>query len=105
MLHHEDEGMMGSFVVIDTSTVGITEFEINDDISIFPNPASESLIIESKRNIDESSIQLFNTIGELLSEIRSELPARMNISNLPDGIYFLTISNSNLIVTKKIIKN
>lgn len=49
LLHHEDDGMMGSFKVIDTTATSISEIEKNN-FAVFPNPANDFLTITSGDN-------------------------------------------------------
>jgi blue copper oxidase len=38
LLHHEDDGMMGSFLVIDTSALAIEHISTTEDLMLYPNP-------------------------------------------------------------------
>jgi hypothetical protein len=51
-------------------------------------------------------MEIFNFTGEILktSEVQ-EMPTKINISNLPNGIYTIRFTSNNKIVTKKFIKN
>jgi hypothetical protein len=72
-------------------------------IEIYPNPSSEKIIIKNK--IFESNYKIFSTNGQLLDKgiIKSNC---IDISNLSNGIYFLSLSNSrNTSDFIKIIKN
>jgi secreted trypsin-like serine protease len=51
------------------------------------------------------SISLFNTLGRLLKEIDNcQYQTALNISDLPSGIYILTVYNNNLRKSIKLIK-
>lgn len=77
-------------------------------VSIFPNPSSDYLFIKSK--IDYKEIRLINMLGSTFfrSEIQrhSDLQ-KIDISDLPSGIYLIKISNNDktVIVSKKIVKH
>ncbi len=74
---------------------------------IYPNPANDMLYIKSASGITgEFKIVLSNVIGQTLSmkETGSQngfLEASFNVSDLPAGIYFLTVSSHN---TKEVLK-
>ena len=75
-------------------------------ISIYPNPSNNHQInIESDVTIDD--IQLLNINGQLMMEVKN--PAYNNnsytLENLPQGFYFLKLSNESQSTTKKIIVN
>ena len=108
LLHHEDDGMMGSFKVIDTTNTGVTEIK-NQNFKIYPNPASDKITIEnSESNQDVTVFEIFNVVGNRVKFFdRKNSSQEINISDLPDGIYFLeglscyrTIPISKFIVHK-----
>ncbi len=71
----------------------------NSAISIYPNPASHYLKIESQDLIGEM-VQVFNVNGQLVKEFQHQsLITNLPINNLPSGTYFLTIKNE----VKKIV--
>jgi len=104
LLHHEDDGMMGSFLVIDTTaSTGITEMNIENNFSISPNPTTGILNINSKDN-NKFSVILFNSVGKKIEETHSIQYLKLNINNYPAGFYFIHIQSGNKLITKKIIK-
>ena len=77
------------------STNDITK---ENEINIYPNPASISLEINTEQKIKQ--IYLRNSIGEVL---RYSSSSSLNVANIPNGIYFVTIQTENNNITKKII--
>ncbi len=61
--------------------------------NLFPNPASNFVTIQSKdSNFANYEMKLYNTVGQL---IRHEtLTDQLDVHNLKDGIYFLTIMDT-----------
>jgi hypothetical protein len=71
------------------------------EYSVYPNPSSDLIHIETIDTI--KNISILNTIGQHLYEGNSK---QINISNLSKGMYFLYIEfENNIIITEKIIKN
>jgi hypothetical protein len=71
------------------------------NFSIYPNPTTNFVTITSKNEI--KIIQLFNQLGQKINiEIKKtdKNTFRINLRNLPNGIYFLNINESS----KSIIK-
>lgn len=101
MLHHEDEGMMGSFRVIDT-TVSIQQIESSSGILIFPNPASDLVTIKSNVGAT-SSVNIFNALGENIyaSEFISEI--KITTSHLTQGLYLIQVNSKQKQLTRKLI--
>ena len=77
----------------------------NKDISVYPNPASDKIMVKAGKNI--SDMVLYNVKGEaVLVKRGSSLNGQsvIEINGLNDGIYFLKIVTSDGTSTKKIIK-
>lgn len=86
--------------LIDQSTVGINELDKENNFEIYPNPTNSILNIKSNnKQLQNAKIEIINTLG-LLVYFDVYAP-QINISDLPSGIYFLTINNKE---TKRIIK-
>jgi bilirubin oxidase len=104
LLHHEDDGMMGSFLVIDTTaSTGIADINFKKNFSIYPNPTTEILNIASNTN-EKFSVTIFNTLGEKITSAYNIQHLQFNIHNYPSGLYFIQINTNNNFLTKKIIK-
>lgn len=104
LLHHEDDGMMGSFLVLDTTKMSVNSEEFGN-VSFFPNPASNFLNISLPNNNSDSEIRIINILGEtVLTEKRNEVNAKIDISALAKGIYVLEIRNREKLFTQKLIK-
>ena len=74
-----------------TITVGTDELtELEDDLIIYPNPANSNVYIGST---DVKQIEIYNMTGALVaSEFNTN---RMEVSNLPNGLYVFRLTNSN----------
>lgn len=91
MLTHEDMGMMGQFIVSNTTGINneIQEFE---NISIFPNPTNNQITIKGLENINK--IQFFTIEGMLIKDIQPDKMTEVKI-DVPKtkGIYLLELTN------------
>lgn len=104
---HEDEGMMGQFVVKNSGVAGINEAEeVIPEFSLFPNPASNKLNITfQNRNASDVSnlvyyIRIFNSAGKTIYLLpKPRIQNGIDISNLAAGVYFLQLTDEK---TKKI---
>lgn len=105
LLHHEDEGMMGAFLVIDSATIGINE-NLSDDFEViaYPNPATDHLkIIISQKNIN-SDFVVYSSNGKIIrmGEIKNgELD--LSTTNWVSGIYIIQIRVGNKTHYRKLI--
>lgn len=81
---------------------GINNVEkIISEITIYPNPTSNQLIIDSEQKINEISI--IDITGKTLRVYTTSLNS-INVSDLPSGIYFIKLITNENTITKKLIK-
>jgi polyhydroxybutyrate depolymerase len=83
------------------STIGINEQTIRPTIKIYPNPA-RTVVYLSISNTDKSEISVRNLLGQEV--INTQNQNLIDISNLTNGIYTLTIIQGQIIQTQKFIK-
>jgi trimeric autotransporter adhesin len=84
--------------------VGINSLRENTQLSIYPNPANETINISSSKSIDE--IKMTNMLGTEIIHKKFEVKsgtADIDISNLQNGIYFISIISGKERTTKKLI--
>jgi hypothetical protein len=80
---------------------------LETNIRVYPNPSSGVINVEIEGINDIVQIELVNVIGQVvMKETVSTQHSSLTIYNLNAGIYFINlIKNSNVIATKKVIKN
>lgn len=98
LLHHEDDGMMGSFLVTDPFASINEETNQNFQLNVFPNPGTKEWTVTGNWENASVSVQLINSVGQrILSQTHSQLKngAAITISNsqYSKGIYFLVVEN------------
>lgn len=78
----------------------------NKDIELFPNPVRGILNIKMRNEIRLSTrISLTNILGqEVLNKIVQTQSSEIDISSLPEGIYFLKACNREGVISKRIVK-
>lgn len=87
------------------STVGLGIIEMKDEklISISPNPVISVLNIEDKQNqLQNSTIEIRNTLGQIV--FSSLFSSQIDVSNLQNGMYFLTVKENPKKRAVKIVK-
>ncbi|MHB8258666.1 MAG: T9SS type A sorting domain-containing protein [Bacteroidia bacterium] len=91
---------------------GIQQFANNNEISIYPNPASTNLTLTLSKGEGTASVEIFNTIGDCVHRqiITSPSPPSkgetytIDVTDLAGGVYNLQIStSSNYQITKKVV--
>jgi hypothetical protein len=89
--------------------VGINTHESIERLSVYPNPAVDVLNIMLYMNGEKTDLKVYNTIGKTVYQKTIEQArsyrTKLNISDLPKGIYFVeALSNQEKIVKKLVIK-
>lgn len=70
-------------------------------ILIFPNPANTEINIVLPSN-DSTKIEISNAMGQLI--INDQNKSKIDISNLPNGLYFISVKQGQRSYTQKLIK-
>ncbi|MBL0315725.1 MAG: multicopper oxidase domain-containing protein [Flavobacteriales bacterium] len=98
LLHHEDEGMMGSFLVVDPNSV--------DDSNMltgiaYPNPARSKVSLSLSKRFDKSTqtVRVFDMMGNLIPLQMDVADNRLSIdvASLSSGMYTISIDGLNAI--------
>lgn len=87
-----------------TTTTYVSTLELENKLTIYPNPVGNILNIQNNSNLSIESITLLNHIGQLIFIINSTQQNTINIESLASGLYLLKINTDKGIVIKKIIK-
>jgi len=94
----------GSFTLTasESSVLSVDEESLNNNFVVYPNPAS-SIINISINNKEIKKVELFSLKGQRIITKKRDLNT-INVSNLPQGIYILKVSDNKKDYIKKIIK-
>ncbi len=85
-----------------STTTGITtSSNSKSELQVYPNPANTEIYINlhSKNNFE---IEILNTLGEIIINTKNQ--SKIDITNLPNGIYFIKIKQGDNFYTQKLIK-
>lgn len=89
-------------VYFTTSVLSNQSFDLAK-INMYPNPASNMLIITSAHKMD--AILVYNVIGqEVMNVIVNDDNKEINVSSLEDGIYLVKVISEGKVSTSKFIK-
>lgn len=86
--------------------LAVKDFEFTDYFNMYPNPANSLLNIVSKNEIDITSIEVYNTLGQLVLAIPSANNiSSIDVSALKLGNYFIKINSDKGTTNAKFAKN
>jgi FtsP/CotA-like multicopper oxidase with cupredoxin domain len=97
MLPHEDEGMMGQFVVTCPAGTGFADEKFEQaDVKVFPNPGSGFVNLLSGNSEKIIAVRVFDTAGRELNVNKVAEGAGVNVDlrEYETGIYFLRVSTT-----------
>jgi len=81
------------------------DFEFSQEFTLYPNPAHDVLNIQSKKNTKIHSIDIYNTLGQLvLAPTNAEIVSKIDVSDLASGNYFVKVTSSKGNSNAKFIK-
>ena len=103
---HEDDGMMGQFVVKQNIT-GVTELLLNNTtVKVFPNPARDVLNvkIDVVDNTQPFQLKVYDVMGKIIySSTITQMQSSLNTSNWAKGLYTVELMQNKSSIHKKII--
>jgi len=100
------DGVAGFQVYDFLTATGIDDpgHESSSEISIFPNPSSTEITVEIPEVSSTSQLTIFNINGQELKKIQITEPVTVvEISKLPEGVYFVRLTDERTSVTKKMV--
>ncbi|WP_210487144.1 T9SS type A sorting domain-containing protein [Rufibacter aurantiacus] len=86
------------------SNVTGIEDEVSEQILVYPNPASHTLVVELPEVLRRSRLSLVDMAGRTKMDIAAEgTGTSIPVSHLAKGIYLLRISSGGSVVTRKVV--
>lgn len=108
LLHHEDEGMMGAFLVVDTNALSVP-YALAPDIEfdVYPNPASDEITISiTNDNGENNSCVIYDVLGNEIVNISGIIPLlKIDTREWSNGVYFIQVTRGKATYSQKIVIN
>ena len=79
---------------------------VNKTLDVYPNPANQFFVVYNYATNKKRSATLYDMNGRVIRQLTlSQAASRINVSELPAGLYILRITeaNQNVIRTEKIV--
>ena len=87
-------------------TTGLNQHELQNDFLMYPNPASDKLVIYNKTNyLKEAVVTIYNITGQEVKteKIKGQNYLEINTTNFSKGVYIIKIQVENKIENRKLI--
>lgn len=96
----------GSINATFTTTLGIDDTALYDEVQLYPNPTSGELYIKTRTNL--SKITIYSQTGALVKTVNISDNAnevKVNVNDLPKALYIFELENDSEKTWKKVIVN
>ena len=81
-----------------------SDFEINDAISLYPNPTQENLFFDLPAAFSPTNIMIYDVTGKLIRTLKYEQKNNVKVSDLSSGMYFIKFSSEGKTINSKFLK-
>ncbi|MFH6768148.1 YCF48-related protein [Gaetbulibacter aquiaggeris] len=91
-----------------TGTLSLTYFDLEKEISIYPNPANDFVNIKSNVSEKVEFIEFYNALGQRIyyRNVFNISDIKINVSNFRKGLYFIKVNFENTkVISSKLILN
>lgn len=95
-------GDSGDRIFYTNAFLSTDDVDANASISIYPNPASETLFVNIENQFSPESIAIYNVQGQQV--MQSAFSDQIDISKLAGGLYFIKFSNETKSSVHRFIK-
>ena len=86
-------------IIINFVPDGVDENEI-EMISVYPNPAHDFIRVETQLIASVQRVEIYNVTGQMML---STTDTEINVSTLPEGVYFIAVIAENQKFVKRIV--
>ena len=91
----------GEFSVINVTKGASDNLDVETNVSIYPNPASDVLNVVANTKIDR--VRIINFIGQIMFDNNvNNSSININTSAYQSGVYIISVETSNRVITEKI---
>ena len=88
-----------------TTGVGIDNISLANSISLMPNPADNYIELSINSNVEVKEAIVYNAFGQMIQTVQlTENHARIDLSDMAAGMYFVRVNGEGVTATKKFIK-
>lgn len=89
--------------------VGIAENTVDLSVNAYPNPSRDIVFLETSKNFKNNvTVSIVDVLGNIISSqnyARWSNPATVNLSGLPQGVYFVRISSGSDVAVQRVVRN
>jgi hypothetical protein len=89
---------------VDSASTGVNSSQENISLNVYPNPTKGVFTVEAKNKMSGSiQAEVFNHMGQRIYNAALPESGRIDLSEQPEGVYFVQVKSAAGVLTKKII--
>lgn len=86
------------------AVAGIEQYNINNEVSVYPNPANTSLTLTLSQGEGTNTLQITDMLGNMVKQsIIYNLTSIINVADLSEGVYILSVSTPEGVANKRVV--
>lgn len=99
-----DSNANSTFSSPDCPPLSTNDFDSNSSFNLYPNPVNKEVEIQLN-NLNEAKLEVLDVNGRVLKlQVLNLSENKVDVSQLPAGIYLFKISSAQGVATKKVVK-
>ncbi|WP_298553333.1 T9SS type A sorting domain-containing protein [uncultured Algibacter sp.] len=99
-------GYIDQIQILDANPLSTLDVELENSISLYPNPAQSSFKVTSRKNVEIENVLVYTILGKQIKNLTKINKNEYDISSLASGMYLVKMTDSNGgVASKKLIKN
>ncbi len=99
-----DNSLASSWMAVEESTLSTSEFILGSQLVLYPNPVDNALYIKAKENIN--AVTVYDIYGKQLQVLNNrDANLKIDFSSYQPGIYIVTLTTAQGMVSRKVIKH
>ncbi|WP_179334105.1 M1 family aminopeptidase [Winogradskyella costae] len=84
------------------SSLSTSDFDLKNQIILYPNPASSVIHIVKPEHITIETIKIYNSLGQLV--LQQNWTPQVDLNTLASGLLFVQIQTTDGVINKRVIK-
>jgi len=102
---YEGGTVYGDEMSFSTLVDAINDVTLTNSIKLMPNPADNYIELTVNSNVNVKEAVVYNAFGQMIKKVElDDNHARINLSDMAAGMYFVRVNGDNVSATKKFIK-
>ena len=102
---YDGETVYGDEMSFSTLVDAINDITLTNSINLMPNPADNYIELRVNSNVVVKEAVVYNAFGQMIQTVNfTDNHARIDLSNVASGMYFVRVNSEGVMATKKFIK-